>query len=336
MATMVGRRGELKGGLELLERAERLGNVSKACREVGCSRSQYYKLRLRYQQSGADGLRARERRNATNHPAATSKEVAERILRLSHEHPAWGCERISRCLAEGDIRVSPPTVHKILKREGLSTAEGRWLRLERLINEDGFEASLEQQGWLVRMNPSWKEPEALRLSPGERIVVDTIRIGHRAGLGVVNAVAAVDVRTNYAFAVPCTANIRNHAVLLLNNAVVPHLEQTGSPTRCVETDASREFAGDRTHPLESFLRIAGIEHDVRSAGEQLTGAMLRFRRAMRCEFASGAFLCETLNGNGWARIRSDLSRWVRSHNEVRLSLGFPNYGVPPAQVLTRF
>ena len=324
---------QMKGGLALLELAGSLGSVTDACRKAGCSRSQYYKLRWRYGENGIDGLRPRSLGGGTGHPATTPNDVVERILGLSYEHPAWGCERISRCLAKAGTQVSPPTVHKILKREGLSTALERWLRLEGQLSGGEFEISPEQWEWLVHMNPSWAEPEMQRLSPGQKISVDTIRLGYCPGVGIVKAVAAVDARTNYAFVTLCTASVRNHAVLLLNNTVVPFLDERGARIKRVVTDGSREYAGDRNHPLETYLRTAGIEHDVRTTSKHLAGAMLRFRRAIRSEFALDTLPGELRSNDALARFRSDLGQWLRLYNETRPSLGLPNYGCPPVSLL---
>lgn len=327
---MAASRDQLKGGLVLLELAGSLGSVTEACRKVGCSRSQYYKLRQRYGETGIDGLTPRSRSGRVSHPATTPSGIVEWIFGLSCEHPAWGCERISRCLAKAGTQVSPPTVHKILKREGLSTALERWLRLEGQLRDGEFEISPEQREWLVHMNPCWAEPEMQRLSPGQKISVDTIWLGYRPGVGIVKAVAAVDVRTNYAFVTLCTANVRNYAVLLLNNTVVPFFDERGARIKRVVTDSSREYAGNRSHPLETYLRTAGIEHDVRTTSGHLAGAMLRFRRAIRSEFALDTLLGEPRNNDALARLRSDLGRWLRLYNETRPSSGFPNYGRPPA------
>lgn len=48
--------------LLLFRRAQELGNVSQACRELGVSRSFYYALRGRFQGYGPDGLHPKRRR----------------------------------------------------------------------------------------------------------------------------------------------------------------------------------------------------------------------------------------------------------------------------------
>lgn len=45
-----------RGKLSLLQLAQELGNVSKACRIVGYSRQQFYEIRRSFQLHGADRL----------------------------------------------------------------------------------------------------------------------------------------------------------------------------------------------------------------------------------------------------------------------------------------
>ena len=42
--------------LSLLQLAQKLGNVAKACRIVGYSRQHFYRIRRNFQVHGADGL----------------------------------------------------------------------------------------------------------------------------------------------------------------------------------------------------------------------------------------------------------------------------------------
>jgi transposase-like protein len=44
--------------------AERLGNVSEACRRHGMSRTQFYRLRQRIEQYGTDGVQPKRRQSA--------------------------------------------------------------------------------------------------------------------------------------------------------------------------------------------------------------------------------------------------------------------------------
>ena len=61
--------------LTLLELAQELGNVSKACRLVGYSRQQFYEIRRNYQTYGAEGLLDRMPGARGPHPNRVSAEI---------------------------------------------------------------------------------------------------------------------------------------------------------------------------------------------------------------------------------------------------------------------
>lgn len=57
--------------LSLLELASDLDNVSKACKLMGYSRQQFYKIRRNFQTCGADGLADHAPAGATTEPELT-------------------------------------------------------------------------------------------------------------------------------------------------------------------------------------------------------------------------------------------------------------------------
>ncbi len=65
----------------ILEYAERIGNINKACRYFGIARSSFYEWRDRYREFGDEGLKSRKC-CPHNHPNKTSDEVVEKILHL--------------------------------------------------------------------------------------------------------------------------------------------------------------------------------------------------------------------------------------------------------------
>ena len=71
------------------------------------------------------------RRNVGGRPPLDEK-VVELITTLKRENPAWGCRRIREELRRMGIRVSEPTVSRILKENGFSPRPGRKLDFERV------------------------------------------------------------------------------------------------------------------------------------------------------------------------------------------------------------
>ena len=99
--------------LSILELAVTLGNVAKACRQRGISRTQFYEYKRRFQTHGLEGLKDLPPIHKS-HPFTTPPEVVEKILTLSLEYPAWGCVRLSDYLKLQGVSVSSPVIQKIL------------------------------------------------------------------------------------------------------------------------------------------------------------------------------------------------------------------------------
>ena len=119
--------------LSLLQLAQELGNVSKACRIVGYSRQQFYEIRRNFQ--GA-------RRRWPARPAAggegAAPEPRSRARRGSHpgprvEHPTHGAQRVADELMLRGIQVSSGGVRGVWMRNDLLTRHHRLLRLEETV-----------------------------------------------------------------------------------------------------------------------------------------------------------------------------------------------------------
>lgn len=98
--------------LTLLQLAERLRNVSDACRRRGVSRSQFYEYKRAFQERGFEGLTDKPP-IPKSCPHETPGETKEKIIRLSLLHPAWGPQRLSDHLRLEGTSVSPSTVRNL-------------------------------------------------------------------------------------------------------------------------------------------------------------------------------------------------------------------------------
>ncbi len=66
--------------LSLLQLAQELGNVSKACKIVGYSRQQFYEIRRNFQLYGAEGLIDQLPGPKGPHPNRVSEEIEQAVL----------------------------------------------------------------------------------------------------------------------------------------------------------------------------------------------------------------------------------------------------------------
>jgi hypothetical protein len=105
--------------LKLLQIADDLGNVAKACRLCGIDRSSFYKYKKRYQKEGIKGLGNLPPVHK-HHPQTTGSQIINKILAISREQPVLGSVRIFRMLKSQKIAISVPTIQKILNKNGLN------------------------------------------------------------------------------------------------------------------------------------------------------------------------------------------------------------------------
>ena len=117
--------------LRVIERAQVLGNVSAVCRELGISRTLFYRWRTRLERYGVDGVHPRRQRAGAGRPVATPPEVERLVLGIAISAATWGCRRIAAYLARTwQIRLAPSTVQRLLRRVGLATRRARLTVLE--------------------------------------------------------------------------------------------------------------------------------------------------------------------------------------------------------------
>ncbi len=102
-----------KRKLSLLQLAEELGNVSKACKIMGYHRDTFYEVRRAFQVGGVGALVEQRRGPKNPHPNRVAPEVEEQILELSLEHPTYGAQRIANELRLREVNVSPSGVRGV-------------------------------------------------------------------------------------------------------------------------------------------------------------------------------------------------------------------------------
>lgn len=320
--------------LTVLELAEALGNVSEACRRRGISRTTFYEYKQRFEKSGLEGLKDLPP-IPKSHPMATPDVHVERLLEMSLEHPAWGCNRLSNQLKLEGVSISAPTVQNLLNKRGLRTRYDRWLRLERHVADEGIELSSEQVRFLEKQNPQFRERHVESSRPGELLCQDTFYVGQLKGVGKVYLHAVVDSFSSYAFGFLHTSKQPEAAVAVVHNDMVPFYEEHGLEIGAVLTDNGTEFCGTPEHPYELYLSLCEIEHrTTRVRSPQTNGFVERFQRTAGEEFFETAFrrkLYESVE-----MLQEDLDEWLWHYNRERTHQGYRNLGRRPYDTIEQY
>jgi transposase-like protein len=69
--------------LRVIERAQVQGNASAVCRELGISRTVFYRWRKRLERYGVDGVHPRRQRAQAGRRVATAPEVERLVLGIA-------------------------------------------------------------------------------------------------------------------------------------------------------------------------------------------------------------------------------------------------------------
>ena len=84
----------IKNKLGLLNLAEELGNVSKACRMMGLSRDTFYRYKELIEEGGMDNLIEKTRRKP-NLKNRVDERTEEAVVSMAYDFPAFGQVRAS-------------------------------------------------------------------------------------------------------------------------------------------------------------------------------------------------------------------------------------------------
>lgn len=319
--------------LSMLQLAEKLRNVSEACRIMGYSRQQFYEIKRTFQTEGFEGLMDKPPIPRST-PTKTPPEIEKKVIDLSIEHPAWGQIRIADEMALSGMQMAPATVRNIWLRHDLETRYKRLLAMEERLNGESVELTEEQIRLLEKHNPCFKERHVESPHPGYLLCQDTFFVGRLKGVGRVYLQVAIDTFGSFAFAKLYTAKLPITAADLLYERVLPFYESENVPVNALLTDNGTEFKGKLDkHPFELFLQLHDIEHRFCKVGTPRTnGFVERFNRTVLDEFFRIAFRKKFYPSV--EELQVDLDEWLDHYNYERPHRGYRNLGRRPYETFT--
>ncbi len=127
----------IKHKVGLLNLAEELGNVSKACQVMGLSRDTFYRYKAAVEEGGVDALFEANRRKP-NHKNRVEPEIEQAVKEYALDFPAHGQVRASNELRKSGIFVSPTGVRGIWLRHELANFKDRLKALEAKVAAEGI------------------------------------------------------------------------------------------------------------------------------------------------------------------------------------------------------
>lgn len=167
----------------LLNLAEKLGNVSKACRVMGVSRDTFYRYQELADQGGVDALINQSRRTP-NLKNRIDPNLELAVCEYAVEQPAHGQVRVSNELRKRGVFVSLSGVRSVWIRNDLENFKKRLKALEAKVAADGIILTDDQVAALERKKlDDGVSGETETHHPGFLGSQDTFYVGNLKGVG---------------------------------------------------------------------------------------------------------------------------------------------------------
>lgn len=305
----------------LLNLADELGNVSKACKIMGYSRDTFYRYQAAKQSGGVEAL-FDENRRQPNFKNRIDDRIAQRVLAYAIEQPAHGQVRVSNELRKDGVFVSPSGVRSIWLRHGLACFKQRLTALEKHVAQTG---SVLTEAQVVALEKKAEDDlvqgEIETAHPGYLGSQDTFYVGTIKGVGRIYQQSFVDTYSKWAAAKLYTTKTPITAADLLNDRVLPAFAEQGMSVLRILTDRGTEFCGrPDTHDFQLYLALNDIDHTkTKVRHPQTNGICERFHKTILQEFYQVAFRKKIYMS--LETLQADLDAWIDHYNTERTHQG---------------
>lgn len=317
--------------LGVLKLAEKLGNVSEACKVMGYSRDSFYRFQKLYEEGGELALKEISR----SKPLLKNRiepDIEAAVVAYAIDEPAHGQTRASNELRKKGISISPAGVRCVWLRHELHTFQRRLKALEAKVAQDGLILTEGQVAALERKKQDEESKGEIETHhPGYLGAQDTYYVGHIKGVGKIYQQTFIDTYSRVAFAKLYDRKNALVAADMLNDKVLPFYQDQDIRLLRILTDRGTEYCGDRSHhEYQLYLNIEDIDHTkTKAKSPQTNGICERFHRTIQDEFYAIAFrkkMYGTLE-----QLQEDLDAWLEKYNNERPHSGRYCFGKTPMQ-----
>ena len=323
----------IKHKIGLLNLAEELGNVSKACRIMGLSRDTFYRYQKAVDQGGIEALVDQSRRKP-NLKNRVDEQTEAAVVAYAIEQPAHGQVRASNELRKKGVFISPSGIRCVWLRNDLSCFKDRLKALEeKMVKENLILTESQVQALERKRQDDLVAGEIETAHPGYLGSQDTFYVGTLKGVGRIYQQTFIDTYAKVGFAKLYTTKTPITAADLLNDKVLPFYERHQMPLLRILTDRGTEYCGKaETHDYQLYLAINDIEHTkTKARSPQTNGICERFHKTILQEFYQITFRKKIYRD--LETLQSDLDEWIEYYNNERTHQGKMCCGRTPMETL---
>lgn len=311
----------IKHKVGLLNLAEELQNVSKACKVMGVSRDTFYRYQELASTGNMDALINQSRRTP-NFKNRVDEQTEQAVVDFAIQYPAYGQHRTSNELRQIGIFVSGSGVRSIWLRHNLENFKKRLKALEMKVAQEGIQLNDQQIAALERKHEDDVACGEIETHhPGYLGAQDTFYVGNLKGVGRIYQQTFIDTYSKVVHCKLYTTKTPITAADLLNDRVLPFYESQRLPMLRILTDRGTEYCGKvEHHDYELYLALNDIDHTkTKAASPQTNGICERFHKTVLQEFYQITFrkkLYSTLE-----ELQADLDVWLKFYNTDRTHQG---------------
>lgn len=311
----------IKNKVGLLNLAQELNNISKACKVMGFSRDTFYRYQQAVEEGGVEQLVNKSKRGP-NVKNRIDPLIEKAVVDLATENPAWGQVRASNELRRNGFSISPAGVRCVWIRNDLENMKKRLKALEEKVAKEGLVLT-ESQLVVFERRKAEKEAhgEIETEHPGYLGSQDTFYVGTIKGVGRIYQQTFVDTYSKIAFCKLYNMKTPITAADLLNDKVLPFFDEQKVPMLRMLTDRGTEYCGKvEQHDYQLFLAVRDIDHTrTKTRHPQTNGIVERFHKTILEEFYQIAFRKKIYQS--LEEVQIDLDEWVHGYNFNRTHQG---------------
>lgn len=323
----------VKHKIGLLNLAEELSNVSRACKIMGLSRDTFYRYKAAVENGGLEALVDKNRRKP-NLKNRVDEATESAVIAYAVEQPAHGQVRASNELRKQGVFISPSGIRSVWLRNQLACFKDRLRALEeKMAKENMILTESQVQALEKKKDDDLVSGEIETAHPGYLGSQDTFYVGTLKGVGRIYQQTFVDTYSKIAFAKLYTTKTPITSADLLNDRVLPFFEDHQLPLLRILTDRGTEYCGRaESHDYQLYLAINDIDHTkTKARSPQTNGICERFHKTVLQEFYQITFrkkIYSTIED-----LQTDLDEWLFYYNNERTHQGKRCCGRTPLETL---
>ena len=243
----------VKHKIGLLNLAEELSNVSRACKIMGLSRGTFYRYKAAVDDGGIDALIDKNRRKP-NVKNRVDESTEEAVIAYAVEQPAHGQVRASNELRKRGTFISPSGVRCVWLRHQLGRFRDRLKALEKKMAQENMILTESQVLALEKKkDDDLVSGEIETAHSGYLGSQDTFYVGTLKGVGRIYQQTFVDTYDKVAFAKLYTTKTPITSADLLNDRVLPFFEEHELPLLRILTDRGTSIAEKPKRMIISYI-----------------------------------------------------------------------------------